>query len=81
MECLAIMIELGAKTKMRKEMFTVKELSNVINIKESTLYSWVSQGNIPHIKLGKKVLFDSDDIEKWMEEHKRQPIKAWDGSY
>jgi len=66
---------------MIPRIFTVKELSDVINIKTSTLYLWVSQKRIPHIKLGKKVLFDSSEIEQWMEQHKRQPMKSWDRSY
>lgn len=61
---------------MTKRIFTVKELSDAINIKKSTLYLWVSQQKIPHIKLGKKVLFDSIEIEQWMQEHKRQPMQS-----
>ena len=66
---------------MAKRMFTVNELSNVINIKKGTLYFWASTRYIPHIKLGRKLLFDSVEIEKWMEEHKKQPMKEWDGGY
>ena len=58
-----------------ERLFTVKELSDIINVRESTIYAWVSQERIPHIKLGKKVLFDPSEIEKWVKEHRRSPAK------
>ncbi len=36
-----------------------------------TIYEWAGQGKIPSIKIGRKVLFDLQDIDKMMESKKR----------
>jgi len=54
---------------MLKKYLNVKELSRLTGLKQSTIYQWVSQGKIPHIKLGRKILFDPDEINKWIDEN------------
>ena len=54
---------------MLKRYLNVKELSGLTGLKQSTIYQWVSQRKIPYIKLGKKILFDPDKINKWIEEN------------
>ena len=50
---------------------TVKELSNLLKISESHIYTMTSKKSIPHIKLlGKKVLFDKDEIVNWLKSKK-----------
>ncbi len=38
---------------------------------ESTIYQWASQGRIPSIKIGSRVLFDLEDIDRLMASLKR----------
>jgi len=54
---------------MLKKYLNVKELSRLTGLKQSTIYQWVNQRKIPYIKLGKKVLFDPDKINKWIDEN------------
>ena len=54
---------------MLKKYLNVKELSRLTGLKQSTIYQWVSQGKIPHIKLGRKILFDPDEINKWIDKN------------
>ena len=54
---------------MLKKYLNVKELSGLTGLKQSTIYQWVSQRKIPYIKLGKKILFDPDKINKWIDEN------------
>jgi excisionase family DNA binding protein len=40
---------------------------NHTGIRRNTLYNLVSQGRIPHIRLGPRfVLFDLDDLDEWL---------------
>ncbi|MEE9441242.1 MAG: helix-turn-helix domain-containing protein [candidate division Zixibacteria bacterium] len=40
----------------------------------STIDSWVSQKReIPYVKMGRRVLFDTNDVERWIEKNKVQP--------
>ena len=54
---------------MLKKYLNVKELSRLTRLKQSTIYQWAGQGKIPHIRLGKKILFDPDEINKWIDKN------------
>jgi len=34
----------------------------------STVYSWIERGTIPHLRLGKSVRFDPEELKVWLEE-------------
>lgn len=57
------------------KIITVKELSELIKIKEKTIYYLVSQGSIPHYRIGKLVRFNQDEIEHWMKSNKAKLIE------
>jgi excisionase family DNA binding protein len=45
----------------------VKEVSEMLKMSTSHIYTLTSKKVIPHIKLlGKKVLFDKAEINKWL---------------
>jgi len=52
---------------------TVQEVSEYLHIKPATLYSKVESGIIPHYKIGRLVRFKRADIDRWMENHRRDP--------
>ena len=54
---------------MLQELLNVKELAKIIKVKQGTIYLWVNQRKIPHIKLGKKVLFNPKDIAHWIDKN------------
>ncbi|WP_319561796.1 helix-turn-helix domain-containing protein [Marispirochaeta sp.] len=39
-------------------------------VKPQTLRAWVSQRRIPHIKLGRRCLFDSEELDRWIDERR-----------
>ena len=51
-------------------LLTGEELSKKIRLTQGTIRVWVSQKRIPHVKMGRKVLFDWEDIQRWVEEKK-----------
>jgi len=53
---------------------TVKELSKLIKIKKSTLYTWAYRKQIPSQKIGKALRFSQKDIECWLETQKRKAV-------
>ena len=48
---------------------TVRMLTKYIHVCESTVYHWVGKGTIPHIKLGGRILFDREEIDRWVRGH------------
>jgi len=47
-------------------LLTIKELSNQLNIKQSTLYLWAKQGKIPCQKIHSLIRFDAEAIAVWL---------------
>jgi excisionase family DNA binding protein len=52
-----------------KPLLTVPDLSRWLRIEESTIRKRVCYGRIPYLKIGRRVLFRQEDIERWLEEN------------
>ncbi|MEI9479670.1 MAG: hypothetical protein A2351_00740 [Omnitrophica bacterium RIFOXYB12_FULL_50_7] len=49
-------------------LLTIEEISGMLGVRKSTLYSWSHQRRIPYIKVGSLLRFRMRDIEKWLEQ-------------
>ena len=58
-------------------MLTVKELSAWLNIKESTLYLWVSKNKIPCRRIHGLVRFEPEAIHAWLKSFETSPGKPF----
>ncbi len=56
------------------KLMGVKELSQVLNVKASTIYQWAEFGQIPYIKLNGCLRFDLEDIEEWVRGCKKERV-------
>ena len=56
-----------------KQYLDIAALAERLRIKRSTLYAWAEQGTIPYLKLGRLLRFDPDEIEVWLQAHRREP--------
>ncbi len=54
-------------------LLTIKDLSNWLNIKPSTLYLWAAQGKIPCQKIHGLIRFDREKVVGWLESFDRKP--------
>ena len=57
-----------------KQYLDIAALAERLRIKRSTLYAWAEQGTIPYLKLGRLLRFDPDEIEAWLQDHRREGI-------
>ena len=64
---------LGLHTKL----LTVKELSEILNVKEKTLYQWAEFGQVPCLKINGSLRFDLNDIENWIRACKRDADSSY----
>ncbi len=48
-------------------LLTVKDVAARLHVNEKTVYSWVSQGKIPCMKLNGVIRFDQTDIQQWLQ--------------
>ena len=54
---------------MDSRLLGIEEMAKYLGVSQSTLYAWVNQEKIPHIKVGWLVKFDQNEIESWLKEH------------
>jgi excisionase family DNA binding protein len=47
-------------------MLTIHELCAKYNLRPWTVRQYSSQRRIPHVKVGRKVLFSVEEIEQWL---------------
>ena len=46
--------------------YTLKEVSELLDIAESTLLNWISENRIPSIKLGRGRIFNLASLNEWL---------------
>jgi excisionase family DNA binding protein len=59
----------------QKQLLGTKEASELLGISRSTLYEWIIQKKIPHIKVGRLVKFKREDLEDWLKEKTQKESK------
>jgi len=50
-----------------ERLLTPKQLSDLLQVRPSTVYEWAHMGFVPHVKLGKCLRFKPKEIERWMQ--------------
>jgi excisionase family DNA binding protein len=50
------------------ELLTIKEICDLLQVHQSTIYKMVRQGKIPSFRVGSDWRFRKDLIERWMAE-------------
>jgi len=62
----------SGQIKKEKELLDTKEAAEFLGIKKSTLYEWIIQRKIPHIKVGRLVKFRRKDLEEWLKKRTKE---------
>ena len=55
-----------------EDMIDIDEACAILNLKKSTIYAKVQNGEIPHYRPGKKLLFKRGELIEWMETGRRK---------
>jgi len=56
------------KSRAAPELLTYSQAADLLNVAPGTLYSWVSRGQVPHIRLSlRSVRFDREALLKWLD--------------
>jgi excisionase family DNA binding protein len=53
-----------------EKLLTIKEVSEILSVKESWVRSQIFQKKIAHVKLGRHIRFERDSINEYMEKRK-----------
>jgi len=52
------------------QLMDITTLSRLLSVKPMTIYGWIHEGIIPHIKLGRLVRFDEKEVRVWLDKKK-----------
>lgn len=61
-------------TKEKPRYMDYKQMSEYLLLSQQTLRRYVMDKVIPHLKIGRSVRFDVNEIDKWVEQSSRNPI-------
>ena len=53
---------------MTLSLLTVRDMATRLQVKDKTIYAWVSQGKIPCVKVNGVIRFDPEEIEPWLQQ-------------
>jgi len=59
---------------MDSDYLNIQDLSQLLRIKPSTLYSMVGKKTIPHYRVGRIVRFKRSEIDQWMEGNREECV-------
>jgi len=60
---------------MKDEILTLKEVADYLKLAEKTAYRLAAEGKLPGFKVGGSWRFKAADIERWIEDKKKQAME------
>lgn len=46
-----------------------REAAKALGISERLLWDWTNRGEVPHVRIGKAILYPVDVLRRWLDEH------------
>lgn len=57
--------------KTRPSLLTIGDVAMRLNVQERHIRRLVAERRIPYVKWGHLIRFDPEEIERWMDDHRR----------
>jgi excisionase family DNA binding protein len=51
-----------------------REAAKALGISERLLWEWTDRGVVPHVRLGKAILYPVDSLQEWLRQQAKPPI-------
>ncbi len=55
----------------KKRLLSVEDAAKYLGVQKRTIYLWASQEKIPSVHIGRRLLFDQEDLDRMIEACKR----------
>lgn len=62
--------------KMKREVLTAEELAQIFGVSRKTIYQNARQGNLPTIRLGRRLFFPKRAVFQWLKTTRLPGSKA-----
>ena len=59
---------IDGNNKIDIEIWTINHLLERYPWSKSTIYRWIRERKIPHMKIGRRILFSKQEIENWLKD-------------
>jgi len=56
----------------KKRLISVEDAARYLGVQKSTIYSWAARKKVPSVKIGRRLLFDQEDLDRMIEAGKRR---------
>ena len=53
------------------KLYDTRDVAEILRVKPSTIYTWVDQGKIPHIRIGRLIRFTPEKIDGFLQGNTR----------
>jgi excisionase family DNA binding protein len=60
---------------MDRQTITVKEAASYIGVSKDLVYQLVREGKLPHVKVGRRILFRKEVLDRWMNNQEVLSVK------
>lgn len=65
---LEILLVIEGEDSLERHMITVKEVAAYLGVHTDTVYCMVKLNEIPHLRMGNRILFTKDSIDWWIQD-------------
>ena len=59
----------------QEQLMDIKEVATYLQLKKSTIYTWVQEGILPSFRLGRLWRFRRSDLDRWLESNRHRPVE------
>ncbi|ASK64207.1 DNA-binding protein [Virgibacillus phasianinus] len=60
---------------MERQTMTVKEVADFLGVHTDTIYALVKEKQIPHLKIGTRILFTKESISLWIQDQEYSSLR------
>ena len=57
-------------------LLNLKDAARALAVSDRSLWEWTKAGKVPHVRLGRRVLYSPDDLRRWVEGQRQGPDLA-----
>lgn len=55
------------KLRAAKKLLGVKQVAELLGSHPMTIYGWVAEGRLPHLRVGGRIKFDPNVVADWLQ--------------
>ena len=63
----------------RSILLNLRDAAQALAISPRSLWEWTKAGRVPHVRLGRRLLYAPDDLRRWVQSQRQGPGTAGDG--